>query len=442
MRKEIDILIVGLGAHGSAILHETAKQAKDLGEQVSILGIDQFEIPHKFGSSHGDTRLFRMSHPQGEPYISMARRGRELLTSLESQGQVKLHHITGGLTISSNIPKNLPSILSSQAVSAKIEHRNLTNDDLAESHKQIKIDEMDIGYYENDTAVFFPELILSARLKEAQKLGAAINFNEKLMSYEYDEERNVTHVITSSGQYEVKKLFLATGPWLPEQAQLLENEVDRYYATVHWLDVDDTAKESYQLGNFPITLSLKEGGRSLILFPTLPKIDQVKVFYFGDPTPLDPSISLSNLHDTIKPESPEKFFEINIEGNFQHLKPSKVPPEVCPYTKTKSNSFIIQPLPNCNGSIIVVSACLRQGFKYSFAIGEALANYALTNTFDNSFNIFQSFPFPKGIALKPSKIMKGLGSLLTASGTFSRADTEHQSSSKISQDPQTATARK
>jgi sarcosine oxidase len=55
-----DVVVVGLGAFGSAALWRLAARG------VKVVGIERQAIGHPFGSSHGTTRLFRvacMEHP-------------------------------------------------------------------------------------------------------------------------------------------------------------------------------------------------------------------------------------------------------------------------------------------------------------------------------------------------------------------------------------------
>jgi sarcosine oxidase len=47
MTDEYDVIIIGLGAMGSAAAHHLTK----VGQRV--LGLDRFQPPHHFGSSHG-----------------------------------------------------------------------------------------------------------------------------------------------------------------------------------------------------------------------------------------------------------------------------------------------------------------------------------------------------------------------------------------------------
>ena len=55
-----DVVVVGLGAFGSAALWRLAER------DIDVAGIERHGIGHQLGSSHGVTRLFRIAcqeHP-------------------------------------------------------------------------------------------------------------------------------------------------------------------------------------------------------------------------------------------------------------------------------------------------------------------------------------------------------------------------------------------
>ncbi|MEL6150211.1 MAG: FAD-dependent oxidoreductase, partial [Chloroflexota bacterium] len=51
-----DVIVIGIGGMGSAALYQLAKRGQN------VLGIEQFEIPHEMGSSHGLTRIIRLAY--------------------------------------------------------------------------------------------------------------------------------------------------------------------------------------------------------------------------------------------------------------------------------------------------------------------------------------------------------------------------------------------
>lgn len=51
-----DCIVIGLGGHGSSAAAHLAKSG------TKVLGIERFDQCHGFGSSHGQTRIFRQAY--------------------------------------------------------------------------------------------------------------------------------------------------------------------------------------------------------------------------------------------------------------------------------------------------------------------------------------------------------------------------------------------
>ena len=73
-----DHIIVGIGAMGAATVHELARRGD------KVLGLEQFDIPHNFGSSHGLTRVIRLAYNEHPNYVPLLHRAYEMWRRLES----------------------------------------------------------------------------------------------------------------------------------------------------------------------------------------------------------------------------------------------------------------------------------------------------------------------------------------------------------------------
>ena len=91
--KHYGLIVVGLGAMGSAALYQACKRG------VKALGIDRFTPPHTMGSSHGDTRITRNAIGEGEVYMPFVKRSNEIWRDLEAATGSALFHQSGGLII-------------------------------------------------------------------------------------------------------------------------------------------------------------------------------------------------------------------------------------------------------------------------------------------------------------------------------------------------------
>src|SRR5678816_159813 len=70
--KNFDVIVIGIGGAGSAALYHLARRRK------RVLGIEQFGIPHEFGSSHGLTRIIRLAYYEHPDYVPLLRRAYQL----------------------------------------------------------------------------------------------------------------------------------------------------------------------------------------------------------------------------------------------------------------------------------------------------------------------------------------------------------------------------
>lgn len=77
-----DVIVVGLGGHGSATLYHLAKSG------LKVLGLERFNLAHSHGSSHGDTRITRklvFEHPIYVDLVKSAYESFEELSKISSR---------------------------------------------------------------------------------------------------------------------------------------------------------------------------------------------------------------------------------------------------------------------------------------------------------------------------------------------------------------------
>src|SRR2546430_16271375 len=85
-----DVIVAGLGAHGSSAAYHLASRG------ASVLGFDRFARGHTLGSSGGLSRIIRLSYYEHPDYVPLLRRAWELWRALERDTGETLLHQTGG----------------------------------------------------------------------------------------------------------------------------------------------------------------------------------------------------------------------------------------------------------------------------------------------------------------------------------------------------------
>ena len=73
-----DAIVVGVGGMGSAALYHLTKHGA-----TRVLGLEQFDIAHDKGSSHGLSRMIRLAYWEHPSYVPLLRRAYELWRDLE-----------------------------------------------------------------------------------------------------------------------------------------------------------------------------------------------------------------------------------------------------------------------------------------------------------------------------------------------------------------------
>jgi sarcosine oxidase len=90
---DYDVIVVGLGGMGVASADALA------GRGLRVLGMDQFDIGHLRGASHGRSRIVRMAYFESPDYIPLLRRAYALWDTLPPA--CRLHRV-GLLTLGSD----------------------------------------------------------------------------------------------------------------------------------------------------------------------------------------------------------------------------------------------------------------------------------------------------------------------------------------------------
>ena len=92
-RDEWDVVVVGLGALGSAAAYWAS-----LRPGVRVLGLEQFELGHANGASADHSRIIRLSYHRPD-YVRLAKRAYETWAAVEAEGGERIVTVTGGLDL-------------------------------------------------------------------------------------------------------------------------------------------------------------------------------------------------------------------------------------------------------------------------------------------------------------------------------------------------------
>jgi len=369
-----DVIVIGLGAMGSAALYQLAKRG------ARICGIDRYSPPHTLGSTHGETRITRLAIGEGEHFVPFAIRSHEIWRELESETGADLMTTTGGLIMSGASASalhgstNFLQTTISAAEKFGIKHRVLNAVEIAAEFPQFLLDGDEIGYFEDAAGFLRPERCVSTQLGLAEKLGAEVRLNERVTRVEKDGSG--VKVFTEIGTYRGATAIISAGPWIGEFARGAVADLFKVYRQVlYWFDVS-AAYGQYVQAKFPVFIR-SLGRASGDFFYGFPAID-------GPDGGL--KLASEEYETTTPPEQVNRtatdaealhIYRNYVSGRLAHIGPRCVRSAVCLYTSTADSNFVIDRVAE---NVLLASPCSGHGFKHSAAIGETLAELALTRT--------------------------------------------------------------
>lgn len=122
-----DVIVVGLGAAGSAAMYHMARQG------LSVLGLERHSIANDQSSSHGETRIIRLAYHEGEAFVPFVRRAYSLWQELEKEWGKQLLYVTGHLDTSPPPERSREGVFDGALHAAKahgLSHEVLTGADV------------------------------------------------------------------------------------------------------------------------------------------------------------------------------------------------------------------------------------------------------------------------------------------------------------------------
>ncbi len=369
-----DILVVGLGAVGSAALYQVAK----LGARV--IGIDRFYPPHDLGSSHGETRITRQAIGEGREYVPLVLRSKQIWEELESATGRNLLTRNGALILQS--PHTVgdhhgsTSFLGDTICAAEehnIAHEVLSTAEIGKRFPQFRLEQEEIGYFEPGAGFLRPEACIETQLALAGKLGAEIHTGETVTKV--DALTSAVEIATDRDTYSVGHVILTAGPWIGKLLPAVIAQHLLVYRQVMTWFAPAGNQERYTPQSFPVFIWIT-GNRPSDMFYGFPAIDGSDGGIKTATERYDVAIDPDQVERSVQAGEIQSLYENYISSRLPDLSPHCVRSATCLYTVAPQARFIIDAADE-HGHILFASACSGHGFKHSAAVGEALARRAL-----------------------------------------------------------------
>lgn len=362
MDRSFEVVIAGLGITGAA----TALELADRG--VRVLAVDRHHPPHRFGSSHGATRVIREAYFEHPLYVPLVRRAFDGWTRIERRAGVTLAHRTGALTLGLPDSRVVRGTLDS-ATAWDIPHETLTAREVRQRFPWLDPPDVCVGLLEHRAGFLRAERGLETLIDLAADQGAQIRLDAPLESVRKDGRGLVCRI--AGDEVECGRLVIAAGAWTPKLLR------DNGLAAPPGIEVErqviaffDGAAGNHDIASGPILLWEDEPDRMFYTLPDGRGGLKAGVHHGGTP------------FDADEPDRPVSDADIaRITDLLKRIVPGAGPAreaEMCLYTNMPDGHFLIDAHLD-EPRVIVASACSGHGFKFAPALGPLIADLALNH---------------------------------------------------------------
>jgi sarcosine oxidase len=342
------VIVVGAGIMGLATARALARACRD------VLVVEQFDVGHGRGSSHGDARIFRLVYDD-PVYVRLAQQALPLWRELEAETDAALLRTTGSVDIGEGLEGRLAAL-----EACEVEFDVVSGEQLAARYP-LALDPDAPVLLQPAGGVLHAERALRAFLASATSHGARLLEQTRVEAIDADGRARVS---TSAGMLVAEAAVVTAGPWA---VRLLEPLGIRLPV----MPTRETA--SYfapPAGALPTVIDWRPPAsdyrlpRPGELVYALPSPQGLKVGVHRSGVLADPDDEGQVDVETIRCASDW------VAAHLPGADARSLHAETCFYTNMPDESFVLER----HGSLVVGSPCSGHGFKFAPAIGEQLAS--------------------------------------------------------------------
>jgi len=343
-QQHYDVIVLGTGGVGSAALYQLASRG------LNVLGLDRFPPGHDRGSSHGETRMIRLSYFEHADYVPLLRRAYTLWDELDPSLLLR----SGVYYVGNEQGEVIQGVRQSAT-----QHDLLLEEKDAPPPGGFLIPGQATTLFEPDAGLLPVEHCIELQLAKAVALGAEHRWGDAVLGWQ--ETGDSVSVTTDAGRVEADRLIIAAGSWAGEMLAELGLPLRVLRKHLHWFETGDVHSDSgffYALDHgqfygFPTQDGLiklgEHSGGEVIEDPLLAS---------ADPDP----------EDTARVTDFAREYLPGVGQEQRHA--------VCFYTMTPDGQFIVDRVPGSR-RVAFAAGLSGHGFKFTPVLGEILADLVL-----------------------------------------------------------------
>ena len=370
--NEYDAIVIGVGGMGSAALYHLARRG------WRALGLEQFDVPHEMGSSHGYSRMIRYTLQEHPSYVPLVRRAYELWHQLENASRERLLVTTGSIRAGHAEDEYFQG-----AVAACEEHHIpyevLTGPETSRRFPGYNFDHDIAAVYQADGGFLLPERCIVNHVNAALEAGAEVHGRERVLDWEPSGEGVV--VRTARGSYRAARLVVSAGPWAAKVAPALAQYAVAERQVLGWFPAGKARVVPH--GHLPGVRALRRGRAVL----RIPGVRCARLQGGALPSPAPDS----------RPRPARPGRSPGRRGGAAELRRALLPG--CRWPGSVSQDLYVhqlarralhhRPAPRAYPQVSLASGFSGHGFKFASVIGEIMADLAMFGETTHDLALFR-----------------------------------------------------
>ncbi len=371
-----DVIVVGVGGMGSATVYHLARRG------LRVLGLEQYDIPHDRGSSHGVSRIIRLAYFEHPSYVPLLHRAYELWWELERDVAERLLTITGSLDIGT-----ADSLVFGGALRAArlhhLSHEVLEPAEIRRRFPGYALPAPLLGLYQPQGGLLAAERCIVAHVQAALRYGATVHGREALEAWESGADGVV--VRTSRGVYRAQRLVLTAGAWTQRLVAQYRGLLQPERQVLLW--VQPRTPASFQVHTFPVFNMAVEEGQ----FYGLP-VYSVPGFKLARWHHLEQAVDDPATMDRECHPADEAMLRAFVQRYFPEGAGPTLSMQTCLFTNTPDTHFVLDAHPACP-QVFIAGGFSGHGFKFCSVVGEIMADLAERGSTRHDITLFRAMRF-------------------------------------------------
>jgi len=357
-RQRYDVIVIGLGAFGSAAVYWGARRG------LRVLGLERYELGHDRGASEDHSRIVRRSYPSAD-YVRFTAESFATWDELAAEAGEQLITLTGGLDLFPDDPWDDPGDYAAAMDAEGVRYEVLDAGELMRRWPQWRVPDGITAISQGDAGVIAASRANAAHRRLAHARGADLLAETPVLGIAEDRDLGFT-VETSRGVFRADALVVAADAWTNEvlpplgvslPLRLLQEQVT-------YFDAADPA--AFEPAAFPVWI-----------WHRTPPVYGLPAF--GLP---GPKVALHGGGPEATPDSrtfePDPAYTAVVEDFVrEHLPTAYGPPlevRTCMYALTPDEDFVLDLIPGVERASIAIGT--GHGFKFASVIGRTLIELA------------------------------------------------------------------